>query len=115
MYKILAQASTYNDDIQFFYDILDAKLPSILEDITLYIKDYNSAIMAKEIYNKEWFKSLLLSVDAKVKIAIYLKKICLPYNISSITWDLITDFSTDMIDQINILQNKDNFRKSLGD
>lgn len=116
MYKILSgMDSSYNEDIQFLYDILDKKLPIILENISLTIKDYNSALEAKDTYSKDWFKNLLLSVEAKRKIAILLKTLCAPYKVESITWNMIEQASTAILEQIDILQNKEELKKSWGE
>ena len=116
MYKIISGTnSTYNEDIQFLYDIIDKNLPTILEDISLNIQDYDSAFQAKQKYNKDWFKDQLLSVDAKIKIAILLKNLCKKFNIESTTWDLIQQASTAIIEQIDILQNKEDLKKSWGE
>lgn len=116
MYRILSSLdSAYNEDIQFLYDILDRNLPSILENISIEIQNFNSANQAKQKYDKDWFKNQLLSVDAKIKIAILLKNLCKKYNIESTTWDLIQQASTATIEQIDILQNKEDLKKSWGD
>ena len=116
MYKIVSEFKTgYNEDIQFLYDILDKKLPIILENISLTIKDYDSALEAKETYSKDWFKNLLLSVEAKRKIAILLKTLCAKYKVESITWNMIEQASTAILEQIDILQNKEELKKSWGE
>ena len=116
MYKILSGINSgYNEDIQFLYDILDKNLPTILENIAIEIKDFSSANKAKEKYSKDWFKFQLLSVDAKIKIATLLKNLCKDYGVESTTWNLIQQASTATIEQIDILQNKDDLKKSWGD
>jgi len=118
MFRILSglqQEFEYNDDIQFLYEILDKDLNSLVSQISSEIYDFDSANTAKNTYNKEWFINLLMSVDAKVKLATLLKTLSAKFQVSSLTWDAITNLSTSIIEQIDILQNKDNFRKSLGE
>lgn len=119
MYKIVAavadpknQIYELNQDILFLYEIIDQKLDGIIETINSQIYDASTAEQAKATYNKNWFCDLLLSVDGKTKLAILLKKLCEPYGVSSETWNLIAGSSSAMLEQIDILQNKDTFRQS---
>lgn len=115
MYKVLSNTSENQSllqDIQFLYEILDRKIPSIQEEINSKIYDYASAIQATKYYDKSWFCNLIASVDAKVQIATLLKMICSNFNVSSLIWDGIENRTVSILEQIDILQNKDNFRKS---
>lgn len=119
MYKILSNNTdsfqSFNDDILFLYEILDRDLNSILNSISSSICNFQTALKAKDFYNKDWFINQLLSVDAKIKIAILLKTLCEPYKIQSNTWEAIVQNSVVILSQIDILQNKELFRKSLGE
>lgn len=116
MYRVISKLQDNNDDIQFFYDILDQNgLPRIMEDISLNIKNYSSALNAKKFYNLDWFKDQLLSLGAKIKIAILLKQLCESYKVSSNIWNLIEESNPEILEVLDILQNKENFRKNLGD
>lgn len=114
MYRITANFSdverNFQEDILFLYEIIDQKVQPIIEEITSSIFDIESSLAAKEKFDKNWFCDLIASVDAKIRIAILLKKLCSKYKVSSITWDLISGNSTAMLEQIDILQNKDKFR-----
>lgn len=118
MYKVLADIDniqSYNDDIIFLYEILDRELNNILDKISSSIYNFQSAVKAKDFYDKDWFINQLLSVDAKVKIALLLKKTCEKYKVQSNTWEAIVLNSVAILSQIDILQNKEIFRKSLGE
>lgn len=120
MYKIysstnLDEKSTIKNlqqDILFLYEILDKKVEDILENINSSVYDYRSAMVAKNIYDKNWFCDLLASVESKIKIATLLKNLCAKYQITSLTWDAIVDNSSSTLEQIDILQNKNKFRKN---
>lgn len=120
MYKIysstnLDEKSTIKNlqqDILFLYEILDKKVEDILENINSSVYDYRSAMVAKNIYDKNWFCDLLASVESKIKIATLLKNLCSKYQITSLTWDAIVDNSSSTLEQIDILQNKNKFRKN---
>lgn len=117
MYRITANINNktieeYQEDILFLFEIIDSNLENILQDIGSSVYDYSSANKLKNIYNKNWFCDLLMSVDAKVKIATLLKTLCQPYEITSLTWDSIIDKNTVTLEQIDILQNKDILKKT---
>lgn len=100
------------EDILFLYEIIDQKNAEILEIISSSIFDINSALAAKDFYDKNWFCDLISSVEYKVKIANLLKQICGKYGISSNTWELISEGSTSILEQIDILKNKNKFRSN---
>ena len=100
------------DDILFLYEILDKDVEELLESINSSIYDYKSALTAKEFFNKNWFCDKLISIDSKIKIAILLKKLCQNYKVHSEVWNMICNGSSALLEQIDILQNKEKFRKS---
>lgn len=104
--------ASLKEDILFLYEILDRDVGGLLENINSSIYDYKSALAAKNTFNKNWFCDKLLSVDSKIKIAILLKKLCQRYRVQSDVWDMICGGSSALLEQIDILQNKDKFRKS---
>lgn len=116
MFRVAANFSdverNFQEDILFLYEIIDQKVQPIIEEITSSIIDVETALQAKEKFDKNWFCDLIASVEAKIKIAILLKKICSKFKVSSITWDLISGNSAAMLEQIDILQNKDKFRNN---
>lgn len=115
MYRVMANNLSSNDDIQFLFDIIDKNKPIIIQDIMTFIYDYRTALQAKQFYNKEWFQNQLLSVDAKCAIADLLRQQCTKYRVTSVFWDLINSADPEVLQQIDILQNKENFRKNLGE
>lgn len=110
--NIEGNKENFQEDILFLYEIIDNKVQNIIEEISSSIFDVDSALKAKEIYDKNWFCDLISSVDAKIKIANLLKKICSSYKVSSNTWELISGNSTAMLEQIDILKNKNKFRSN---
>lgn len=118
MYRIISSLTdeeSYKKDINFLFEIIDSKLNNIIAKINTSVYDYTSAVKAKEFYNKDWFVHQLLSVDSKIKLAVLLRNLCKPYNVDSITWDSIALGSTAVLEQIDILQNKNLFRQNYGE
>lgn len=116
MYKVISQMSNeeqnLKQDIQFLYEIIDKDIGEVISSLSSKIYDYQTALAAKKFYDKVWFCNYIASVESKIKLATLLKNLCASFGVSSLVWDGIIMKSTMMLEQIDILQNKDNFRKS---
>jgi len=68
--SLLEEQNNQNDELIREYEkYLDEKLPSIIDDISQSINDFKSALAGVYYYNIEWFKTLPLSPQGKMKVA----------------------------------------------
>lgn len=80
-----------SETVQRLWAALDRGADRFISELTEEIKDNYSAKQSVELYTAEWFRSLLLSVDAKSRLATALIQTCHPYlgrNVPSIWLNL---------------------------
>lgn len=70
---------------------IDNDVPRIKMSIENKIIDYPSAVHALQVYDLDWFKSLIVSTDAIVQIATTLRDSSSKFNVSSPFWNSLAD------------------------